>query len=150
MATAEERLKILKMIDEGKISAEEGARLLSALAGSQKTGNRAPVRSSAGAARWLRVRVTDTFTGKTKATVNLPIGLAISDASATLARPLATIEASGPDQVERVAASVAGLIAEEDQADNPSHGLPVDGHAEVAAPGFAVVQDRADEAAHAG
>jgi hypothetical protein len=75
MATAEERLKILKMIDEGKISAEEGARLLSALAGSQKTGNRAPVRSSAGAARWLRVRVTDTFTGKTKATVNLPMRL---------------------------------------------------------------------------
>ena len=31
MATTEERMKILKMIDEGKISAEEGAKLLSAL-----------------------------------------------------------------------------------------------------------------------
>jgi SHOCT-like domain len=75
MATAEERLKILKMIDEGKISAEEGAKLLSALAESQKTGSRTPMRSSAGSARWLRVRVTDTFTGKTKATVNLPMRL---------------------------------------------------------------------------
>jgi putative holliday junction resolvase len=52
------------------------------------------------------------------------IGLAISDASATLARPLATIEASGPDQVERVAASVARLIAEEDGLDRVVVGLP--------------------------
>ena len=31
MATTEERLKILKMIEDGKISAEEGAKLLAAL-----------------------------------------------------------------------------------------------------------------------
>jgi hypothetical protein len=31
MTTSEERLKILKMIDDGKINAEEGAKLLSAL-----------------------------------------------------------------------------------------------------------------------
>ena len=30
MATNEERIKILQMVDEGKISAEEGARLLTA------------------------------------------------------------------------------------------------------------------------
>ena len=35
MATTEERMKILKMIDEGKISAEEGAKLLSALSESR-------------------------------------------------------------------------------------------------------------------
>jgi len=39
---------------------------------------------------------------------------------------------------------------EEDQADDPPHGLPVDGHAKVAAPGFPVVQDRADEPADGG
>ncbi len=75
MATAEERLKILKMIDEGKISAEEGAKLLSALSSSPKPGSRTPMRNAAGSARWLRVRVTDTITGKTKATVNLPMRL---------------------------------------------------------------------------
>ena len=31
MANAEERMKILKMIEEGKISAEDGAKLLTAL-----------------------------------------------------------------------------------------------------------------------
>ncbi|MGW8250942.1 MAG: SHOCT-like domain-containing protein, partial [Anaerolineales bacterium] len=75
MATAEERLKILKMIDEGKTSAEEGAKLLAALMDSQKTPPRPPVRNIAGGNRWLRVRVTDTITGKTKATVNLPMRL---------------------------------------------------------------------------
>src|SRR3990172_4462880 len=75
MTTSEERLKILKMIDEGKITAEEGARLLSALSEVRKPQRRAAVRTSAGGARFLRVRVTDMKTGKAKATVNLPLGL---------------------------------------------------------------------------
>ncbi len=75
MVTSDERLKILKMIDEGKISAEEGAKLLAALAGSREPDRKRPVRSSSGPARWLRVRVTDTASGKTKATVNLPMRL---------------------------------------------------------------------------
>jgi SHOCT-like domain len=76
MATSEERLKILRMIDEGKITAEEGSRLLSALAESRKTPpKRTSLRSYGGGARWLRVRVTDMATGKAKATVNLPLGL---------------------------------------------------------------------------
>lgn len=76
MATSDERLKILKMIDEGKISAEEGAKLLAALSDSRKSaGRRPPLRSAGGSPRWLRVRVTDTTTGKAKATVNLPLRL---------------------------------------------------------------------------
>lgn len=74
MATPEERLRILRMIDEGKISAEEGARLLAALAESRKT-PRKPPPTRTGSARMLRVRVTDTLTGKPKATVNLPLRL---------------------------------------------------------------------------
>lgn len=75
MATSEERMKILKMIDEGKISAEEGAKLLAALTKSSRTSQKSPPRGSSGSARWLRVRVTDMKSGKTKATVNLPMGL---------------------------------------------------------------------------
>ncbi len=75
MVTSDERLKILKMIDDGKISAEEGAKLLAALAESGKTERKAPTRAMGGTARWLRVRVTDTNSGKTKATVNLPLRL---------------------------------------------------------------------------
>lgn len=74
MATAEERMKILKMIQEGKISAEEGAKLLAALRES-----RVPRRTAGGGDEtkkgWLRVRVTDMATGKTKVNVNLPLGL---------------------------------------------------------------------------
>ncbi len=76
MATAEERMKILKMIDEGKISAEEGARLLSTLSESRRSPVSSGVsRSGYGGARWLRVRVTDVATGRAKATVQLPLNL---------------------------------------------------------------------------
>ena len=74
MATTEERIKILKMIDDGKITAEEGAKLLAALSESRKSPRKPSLRSPGGA-RWLRVRVTDMATGKSKATVNLPLGL---------------------------------------------------------------------------
>jgi hypothetical protein len=71
MASVEERMKILKMIEENKVSAEEGAKLLSALAN--------PNRSSGGlgasGAKWLRVRVTDVASGRSKATVQIPISL---------------------------------------------------------------------------
>jgi hypothetical protein len=75
MATNEERMKILRMIDEGKITAEEGARLLSTPSESRKPPRKPPLRGPTGGARWLKVRVTDMVTGKAKATVNLPLGL---------------------------------------------------------------------------
>ncbi len=74
MATTEERMKILNMIKEGKISAEEGAKLLAALGDSQKS-TRSPATKTAGEPRWFRVRVTDLVHGKTKVSVNIPIGL---------------------------------------------------------------------------
>ncbi len=74
MATNEERMKILKMIQEGKITAEEGAKLLAALRESRKGSPRAGI-SLGGNRGWLRVRVTDMASGKTKVTVNLPWGL---------------------------------------------------------------------------
>jgi len=75
MATTEERMKILSMIREGKITAEEGAKLLSALSGGQKNTRSKPMTRSGGEPRWFRVRVTDTISGKTKTTVNIPLGL---------------------------------------------------------------------------
>lgn len=76
MATVEERMKILKMIEEGKISAEDGAKLLAALAESRKPPMPPPGLSvGGGEARWFRVRVTDMATGKTKVNVNIPMGL---------------------------------------------------------------------------
>ena len=74
MATTEERMRILRMIQEGKITAEEGAKLLSALRESRKE-NRPVVTTSRGGKGMLRVRVTDMVTGKSKVSVNLPLGL---------------------------------------------------------------------------
>ncbi len=71
MATTEERMKILKMIEEGKVSAEEGAKLLAALA----SANRPSGGLSASGAKWLRVRVTEVNSGRSKATVQIPISL---------------------------------------------------------------------------
>ncbi len=72
MATTEERMKILKMIEEGKLSAEEGSKLLAALT----AGNRPPVPGiPVGGAKWLRVRVTEVGSGRPKATVQIPLAL---------------------------------------------------------------------------
>ena len=73
MATTEERMKILKMIEEEKITAEEGAKLLSLLSSGKKAKPSAPGRVAA--PRWLRVRVTDVNTGRSKATVQIPLSL---------------------------------------------------------------------------
>lgn len=75
MTTAEERLKILKMIEEGKISAEEGAKLLSALSeGRRGPGMPTPPRPPGGP-RMLRIRVTDVHSGRSKASVQIPLDL---------------------------------------------------------------------------
>jgi hypothetical protein len=108
MATNEERLKILKMIDEGKITAEEGARLLSTLSESRKAAARKPVpRGTYGGARWLKVRVTDTMTGKAKATVNLPLGLV--DAGLNIASKYAP-DVAFDELVEAINAGAEGKI----------------------------------------
>jgi hypothetical protein len=75
MATTEERLQVLKMIEEGKVTADEGARLLRAL--SQQETPAGPTEPLRGASkpRWFRVRVTDTSTGRNKVNVNIPMGL---------------------------------------------------------------------------
>ncbi len=73
MNLKEERMQILNMIRDGKVSPEEGAKLLNALEGSQKSEFAANAAATKG--KFLRVRVTDMSTGKTKVNVNLPLAL---------------------------------------------------------------------------
>jgi hypothetical protein len=74
MSTSEERLKILNMIAEGKITAEEGAQLLKAL--QSATGRpKAPPMPGLDELRHVRVRVTSTDTGRVKANINIPMSL---------------------------------------------------------------------------
>ncbi len=74
MVTSEERMRILRMIQEGKITADEGAKLLAALRESRKEAREVASMSRANKS-WLRVRVTDMKSGRTKVSVNLPMGL---------------------------------------------------------------------------
>ncbi len=74
MASSEERLKILQMIQDGKISPDDGAKLLEALnRGAGRSGSRAPIAGDDG--RYMRIRVTDLVTGRAKVSVNLPLSL---------------------------------------------------------------------------
>ena len=74
MATTEERMQILKMVAEGTITAEEGAKLLAALEPARAP-QRHPISGEPSQPRWFRVRVTDLETGRNKVNVNLPMSL---------------------------------------------------------------------------
>lgn len=82
MGASEERLKILQMLQDGIINAEEAAGLLDALGeGESPAGASGPAgarwegESSGAKPRWLRVQVTDTDTGKKRVNVRLPVGM---------------------------------------------------------------------------
>lgn len=77
MATSEERLKILKMIQDGKITASEGMQLLQALGdGEARSSPKSELAGQATrSARWFRVRVTDTNTGKVRVNVRMPVSV---------------------------------------------------------------------------
>lgn len=93
MASSEERMLILKMIDEGKISADEGARLLAAIQ-SPEEGRESSVQNSQAstrnnitssfsskrsltnrdsAARNVRIRVSDSATDQERIDLNVPL-----------------------------------------------------------------------------
>lgn len=104
MTNTEERMKILKMIEEGKISAEDGTKLLAALSETRRPP--AMSVSTQGPARWLRIRVTDTVTGRSKASVQIPLGLI--DAGMKIGAHFAP-EVEGVDMSNVMAALRAGM-----------------------------------------
>lgn len=67
-ATAEERLKILEMLQNGDITPEQASKLLDALSTREK-------QAQGQKPRWMRIRVTDTDTGQSRVNVRLPVGL---------------------------------------------------------------------------
>ncbi len=75
MSTSEERLKILKLIEEKKITPEEGIRLLQTLDKFQPPVEKKPTPPPVGEQRprWLRVRITDLRSGKTRVNIRLPV-----------------------------------------------------------------------------
>ena len=77
MSTAEERLEVLRMIQNGQITASEGARLLEALREHERDQveeERQPA-SQEQRMRLFRIRVTDLETGRQKIDMRIPWGL---------------------------------------------------------------------------
>lgn len=74
MTTSEDRLRVLKLIEEGKITAAEAVSMLDASANPGKDrGEAQPVSSEP--ARWIHVLVTDIDSGKARVNIRLPINL---------------------------------------------------------------------------
>lgn len=72
----EEKMRILKMVESGKISAEEAAELLQSI-GSEPVGNESgEMKASSLKGRKIRIRVTDIETGKKKVNIGIPLRLA--------------------------------------------------------------------------
>jgi hypothetical protein len=67
---SEERIQILKMLEEGKITAKEAAELLAAVEKPQAESSPEALRG-----RWMRVLVTDLSTGKKKINVTVPLAM---------------------------------------------------------------------------
>jgi hypothetical protein len=74
MASSEERMRVLQMIQDGVISAEDGIRLLDSLDRTEKTTEPLP-EAGGRTAKYFRVRVTDTKSGKTRVNVRLPVSV---------------------------------------------------------------------------
>ena len=70
----DERLQILHMVEEGKLSAVEAVGLLNALAKDARPAPQAEAPAKTGE-RFFRVRVTDTRSGRHKVMVTLPLSL---------------------------------------------------------------------------
>ncbi len=68
MPNADERLRILKLIEDGQVNAEEGAQLIDALGESRE-------RSRPNVSRTLRVRVTNLATRRQTINVTIPVSL---------------------------------------------------------------------------
>ena len=113
MATADERMQILKMIESRQITADEGAKLLAALGEHDRADREASRRESAPVkpspmttGKWFRVRVTDLKSGKRKVNVNIPLGLV--DVGLKMGAKFAPAGLEGLDMQQIITAIKAG------------------------------------------
>lgn len=118
MATADERMQILRMIENRQISAEEGARLLAALE-DKPNPELPPPPSPQTRGRWLNVRVTDQRSGKRKVNVRIPLSLV--DVGLKLGAKFSPVGIEGLDVNQIMAAVKAGgmgkIVDVEDEVD---------------------------------
>lgn len=113
---SEERMQILKMLEAGQINAKEAADLLHALDKPKAPPAAPPLRG-----RWMRVRVTDLATGKTKVNVNVPMSLV--DVGIRMgARFMPKTESVDPQEVlEAIRSGESGKMVDVEDAESGEH-----------------------------
>lgn len=67
----EEKIRVLNMVKEGKLTVEEALKVIEALEVPADEGPQLPETK----AKWLKIKVLDLNTGKSKVSVTLPMGL---------------------------------------------------------------------------
>jgi len=70
----EEKMMILKMLQEGKITAEEAAKLLESV-DTPKPQKEEPLETGKDRGKFFRVNITDTNTGKSRANIRIPLSV---------------------------------------------------------------------------
>lgn len=70
----EEKMMILKMLQDGKITAEEAARLLESVGSTPREEN-PPIESELNRGKFFRVKITDMGTGKSRANIRIPLSV---------------------------------------------------------------------------
>lgn len=117
MTTSEERLRILQMIQEGKITAEEGAKLLQAL-GSSKTPPPPPPMTDP---RLLHVRITEMHTGRTKANINIPMSLVNVGVKLGARFTPANADIDYDEIMDAIRGGASGMIVDVEDAESGEH-----------------------------
>ncbi len=119
MATPEERMQILKMIEAKQITAEDGAKLLAALGEKDRADSAGVHPSPSTSGKWFRVRVTDLRSGRRKVNVNIPLGLV--DVGMKMGAKFAPAGLEGLDMQQIIAAIKQGsegkIVDVEDEED---------------------------------
>lgn len=110
----DDRLEILRMVQEGTVTADEAARLLDALDQADRGRGGPAAQRPAARARQLRIRVSDSQSGKSR--VNLVVPLNVVDAGISVARRLAPRRFVNADAIrDAVLSGVQGPILDVDE-----------------------------------
>jgi hypothetical protein len=80
MATDKEKIKILQMIESGRITPDQGIELLEACSVAEAKNSLKSVESGAATPQWVKVIVTDLTSGKKRVNIRMPAALVSTSA----------------------------------------------------------------------
>jgi hypothetical protein len=118
MPSQEERLRILRMVQAGRLTAEEAVQLLEALGEPRQPGRgRPPASQTARKPHWFRMRVTDKTTGKIHVDIRLPVHVVTAGAKLGARFSPESVGLDMNKVMEQIRQGVTGKVLETDTPD---------------------------------